>query len=80
MDCFVGVLTGEQCHKQDYQSVPKEVIRMSELSEDSQMLLKLRISKEIDSICHYHKYKYLVKFHHIFGKSVVTITNSYKTC
>lgn len=78
MDCFVGAFTGEPCHKQDYVSVPKEVIRVSELSEDDQILLKLRISKEIDSVCQYHKYKYLVKFHHIFGKKCCDPLNNHK--
>lgn len=68
MNCFVGIFTGEQCHKQEYQAVLEEVMLISELAVDEQTLLKLRVSEQIDSICHYHKYKYLSKFHHIFGK------------
>ena len=68
MNCFVGIFTGEQCHKQNYQLVSEELIKASDLSVDDQTLLELRVSKEIDSTCNYHKYKYLVKFHHIFGK------------
>lgn len=48
MDCFVGVFTGEPCHK--YISVNKEMFRVSELSEDDQTLFKLRIPKEIDRV------------------------------
>lgn len=68
MNCFVGEVTQEQCHKQDYKPVPKELISLSDLSEDQQTLLKLRVSPEIKNICHYHKCKYLDKFSHIYAR------------
>ena len=68
MNCFVGEVTHEQCHKQDYKPMPDEVISLSDLPEEDQNLLNLRVSAEIKNICHYHKFKYLEKFNHIFGK------------
>lgn len=69
MSCFVGELISEQCHKEHYKKeVPQELIRVSDLSAEEQCLLKLRISKEITNICHYHKDKYLDKYNHIYGK------------
>lgn len=47
MNCFVGEVTHEQCHKQDYKPVPEEVISLSDLPEEDQNLLKLRVSAEI---------------------------------
>ena len=36
MNCFVGEVTEEECHKQDYKAVPKEVISLNNLPEDQQ--------------------------------------------
>ena len=55
MNCFVGEVTQEECHKQDYKAVPKELISLNDLRKDQQTLLKLRVSTEISNICHYHK-------------------------
>ena len=43
MNCFVGDVTQEECRKQDYKAVPKEVISLNDLPEDQQILPKLRV-------------------------------------
>lgn len=68
MSCFVGELVHDQCHKQDYKTVPNEILMVSDLPLEEQNLLKLRVKNEINNICHYHKIKYLDKFNHIFGR------------
>lgn len=68
MSCFVGELISEQCHKQDYKAVPNEILMVSDLPLEEQNLLKMRLKNEINSICHYHKIKYLEKYNHIFGR------------
>lgn len=42
-----SVLICEQCHKQVYISVPKEAIMVSGSSKDDEILLQIKISKEI---------------------------------
>ena len=79
MSCFVGELISEQCHKQHYKKeIPQELIRVSDLPANEQYLLKLRVSAEITDICHYHKYKYVEKYNHIFGKKCCDPFNSHK--
>lgn len=69
MECTLGLPVSEPCHKPDYQPFSKELFPVSELSGTEQLLLELRVSKDIESICQYHKYKYLTKYHHIFGRN-----------
>lgn len=69
MECSVGLFVSEHCHKHEYQSFSKTILQVSDLSDNEQLLLKLRVSKEVENICQYHKYKYLNKYHHIFGRN-----------
>lgn len=69
MECSVGLLTGELCHKPDYQPFSKEIYKISDLRESEQLLLELRLSSELETICNNHKIKYLNKYHHIFGRN-----------
>ena len=51
------------------QPFSKELFKLSDLSEREQLLLELRVSSKLETICNYHKIKYLNKYHHIFGRN-----------
>ncbi len=69
MECSLGVLTSELCHKSEYQPFSKDIYKVSDLNVSEQLLLELRLSSKLETICNYHKLKYLNKYHHIFGRS-----------
>lgn len=67
MDCSLKLFISELCHKPDYQPFSKEVFQIYDLRDCEQLLLKLRISKQIETTCQCHKNKYLTKSHPISG-------------
>lgn len=66
--CFINTFYDEECHKNSYGEVAKEIVLVSGLSEEYQHLLRLRICNEINTICKYHLRKYIDKYVHIFGQ------------
>lgn len=66
--CFINTFYDEECHKNSYGEVAKEIVLVSEFGEEYQQLLRLRICNEIDTICKYHLRKYIDKYVHIFGQ------------
>lgn len=69
MECSLGILLGELCHKCDYQPFSKDIYEVSDLTECEQLLLESRLSSKLETICNYHKIKYLNKYHHLFGRN-----------
>lgn len=79
MECSVGELIGEECHKCVYGTVAKDIKLISALSEEDQHLLALRTnSADILTICRYHEIKYFLKYCHLFGKSCCDPLNIHK--
>lgn len=69
MECSLGILLGELCHKCDYQPFSKDIYEVSDLTECEQLLLESRLSSKLETICNYHKIKYLNKYHNLFGRN-----------
>jgi hypothetical protein len=56
--------------KTTYGAVNKELTLLSELSEEKQSVLKLRLGeRDLSSICKYHEIKYFVKYNLLFGNT-----------
>lgn len=56
MECSVGLLTKETCHKETYGKVSKDLINFNELDGESQELLSLMLNSDnINTLCEYHK-------------------------
>ena len=68
MECSIGIVTREECHKTTYGAVNKQLTLVSELGEEKQTVLKLRLGEcDLRSICKHHEIKYSVKYNHLFG-------------
>ncbi|XP_063223012.1 uncharacterized protein LOC134531252 [Bacillus rossius redtenbacheri] len=67
-ECSVGHLTNEQCHKCVYGSVQQELKKICVFSLEQQQLIFTRVSSDVKSVYKYHEIKYLIKYHHIFGR------------
>lgn len=68
MECSLGMITSELCHKRCYKPYSEKIFNIKEISENDQLLLKLRVSSDLTTICSFHKIKYLNKYHEIFGR------------
>jgi hypothetical protein len=68
MECSKGIVTREECHKTTYGAVNEELTLLSELSEERQTVLKLRLGEcGFSSICNYNEIRYFVKYDHLFA-------------
>jgi len=74
MECSVGALVRKECHKLSYSRSSKiETCTIAELE-----LLRLRVDCSVNTVCAYHKNKFLNKFEHLFGSSCVDPFNAHK--
>jgi hypothetical protein len=73
MECSIGIVTREECRKTTYGAVNKELTLLSELSEDKQTVLNLRLDE-----CEYHEIKYFVKYNHLFGNTCCDLLKVHK--
>ena len=60
--CFIGVLNGDKCHKDDFTQRPC-FFKTEEIEKGELRLIKWRSGFcDLNTICHHHKIKYLQKF------------------
>lgn len=59
MECDIGKLINEKCHKSVYGEVPKHTKVIGKYSDEEKLLIQLRVSNTIVNISTYHELKFL---------------------